>query len=106
MFKELLIYICKDENGDWQFIAFFHWLLALSCWRIVAAHLRDCHGEVTLSRRDFEAIASDFIGDIRAFFATEEGQAEFAAWKAEREKNAVKTPEASCKSGGKKGKAS
>ena len=33
-----------------------------------------------------EAIAHTMLPDIREFFLSKEGQAEFAAWKAEKEK--------------------
>ena len=37
-----------------------------------------------------EAIARTMLPDIREFFLSEEGQAEFAAWKAGQEKNKSK----------------
>ena len=37
-----------------------------------------------------EAIARTMLPDIREFFLSKEGQAEFAAWKAEQEKNKSK----------------
>lgn len=49
----------------------------------------------------YESIASSILTDIQAYFETEEGQAEFKQWKAEREAQGIppvsytKTPRSS-----------
>ena len=44
----------------------------------------------TIPQHQIEAIARCILPDILAFYESEEGQREFAEWKAQQEKNKVK----------------
>ena len=43
-----------------------------------------------IPKHELEALARCFLPDIQAFFESEEGQREFAEWKAQQEKDKVK----------------
>lgn len=46
----------------------------------------DCRAAFNIPDHEIEALARCFLPDIIAYFESEEGRAEFAAWKAEQEK--------------------
>lgn len=48
--------------------------------------LLDKHGTINLPDYEIEALARCFLPDILAYFESEEGKAEFEAWKAEKAK--------------------
>ena len=43
-----------------------------------------------IPKHELEALARCFLPDIQAFFESEEGQREFAEWKAQQEQDKVK----------------
>ena len=54
--------------------------------RNLIAILTDMHGGWEIPREELEAIADIILPGIIKFFSTEEGRAEFEAWKKEQEK--------------------
>ena len=54
--------------------------------RKLIAILTDMHGGLEIPREELEAIADVILPGIIKFFSTEEGRAEFEAWKKEQEK--------------------
>ena len=59
--------------------------------RKLIAILTDMHGGREIPREELEAIADVILPSIIKFFSTEEGRAEFEAWK--REQDALKQTE-------------
>ena len=60
-------------------------------WKRTRIYLRevlpiDCRAAFNIPDHEIEALARCFLPDIIAYFESEEGRAEFAAWKAEQEK--------------------
>ncbi len=55
-------------------------------YRFIYKILLDTHGTINLPDHEIEALARCFLPDILAFFESEEGKAEFEAWKAEKAK--------------------
>ena len=53
--------------------------------RKLIAILTDMHGGWEIPREELEAIADGILPGIIKFFSTEEGRAEFEAWKKEQE---------------------
>ena len=53
--------------------------------RKLIAILTDMHGGLEIPREELEAIADVILPGIIKFFSTEEGRAEFEAWKKEQE---------------------
>ena len=53
--------------------------------RKLIAILTDMHGGLEIPREELEAIADIILPGIIKFFSTEEGRAEFEAWKKEQE---------------------
>ena len=54
--------------------------------RNLIAILTDMHGGWEIPKEELEAIADVILPSIIKFFSTEEGRAEFEAWKKEQEK--------------------
>ena len=59
--------------------------------RRLIAILLDKHGGWEIPKEELEAIADVILPSIIKFFSTEEGRAEFEAWKKEQEKLKEKT---------------
>ena len=60
--------------------------------RFPVAHIEKSYGTVQENRayHEVEALARILLPEIQAFFESEEGQREFAEWKAQQEQNKVK----------------
>ena len=83
--KHKIIFLLTDEHSAYCYLA-LPVINAAELRQRMIAILWDMHGGWEIPKEELEAIADVILPGIIKFFSTEEGRAEFEAWKKEQEK--------------------